>query len=57
MERRDGEEGLLLVQGPGVFKEYWNDAEATASSFYGGYFITGAGQQQCDMRPAELASI
>lgn len=33
--------GDLLVKGPTVFKEYWNNAEATTNSFTDGWFITG----------------
>lgn len=41
-ERADGEEGLLLVRGPGVFKGYWQDPETTAETFHGDYLVTGA---------------
>lgn len=41
-ERADGEEGLLLVRGPGVFQGYWGNPEATAEAFHGDYLITGA---------------
>lgn len=33
--------GEIQVRGPGVFSEYWNRAEATASSFEEGWFRTG----------------
>ncbi len=39
----DGEQvqGEIQVRGPGVFREYWNDATATAESFTDGWFRTG----------------
>jgi len=35
-----GEQGLILARGPNVFKEYWNDPEATAAAFVNGWFNT-----------------
>ncbi len=38
----DGEEGEVLVQGPGVMAGYWRNAEATEQAFHdGGWFRTG----------------
>ena len=35
-------EGNLHIQGPSVFKEYWNNPEATREAFTSdGWFITG----------------
>ena len=35
-------EGNLHIQGPSVFKEYWNNPEATKETFTSdGWFITG----------------
>ncbi|KAI6037492.1 atromentin synthetase [Pisolithus marmoratus] len=40
--RRDGESGELQVRGPMVFVRYYNNAEATSSSFVeGGWYRTG----------------
>ncbi|MBP6382011.1 MAG: acyl-CoA synthetase [Pseudomonadales bacterium] len=38
-----GEEqpGEIRVRGPGVFREYWNNPEATSQSFVDGWFRTG----------------
>ena len=37
-----GEPGEILIKGPSVFKEYWNNHEATAKAFTDdGWFITG----------------
>lgn len=33
--------GHLLVKSPNVFKEYWNNPEATKNEFHEGWFITG----------------
>lgn len=39
----EGKEGELLVKGPTVFKEYWNNPQATAKAFTdSGWFKTGA---------------
>lgn len=37
----EDEPGEIQVRGPGVFKAYWNRAEATAESFDDGWFRTG----------------
>ncbi|KAG2136613.1 atromentin synthetase [Suillus bovinus] len=39
--RRDGESGELQVRGPMVFVRYYNNAEATSSSFVDGWYRTG----------------
>lgn len=36
-----GQSGEVLVKGPNVLKEYWNDGEATAASLKDGWFYTG----------------
>jgi malonyl-CoA/methylmalonyl-CoA synthetase len=36
-----GTPGEIEVRGPGVFKEYWRQAEATAAAFHDGWFRTG----------------
>ena len=41
-EVRDGEEGVVLVQGPGVFSHYWNNADDTKAAFHDGYLNSGA---------------
>ena len=33
--------GEIQIKGPTVFKEYWNNPEATQSSFKDGWFLTG----------------
>ena len=38
---RSGETGEILVRGPAVCAGYWNDAEATARTFGGGWLRTG----------------
>ena len=38
---RVGEDGELLLRGPVVFKEYWQNPEATASAIVDGWFHTG----------------
>ncbi|MCZ7645111.1 MAG: acyl-CoA synthetase [Planctomycetota bacterium] len=37
----DGQPGELYVRGPGVFKQYWENPDATAASFVDGWFRTG----------------
>lgn len=37
----DGEVGVIEIQGPNVFKGYWNMPEKTASEFRNGFFISG----------------
>jgi malonyl-CoA/methylmalonyl-CoA synthetase len=37
----DGTPGEILVQGPALFREYWNKPEATRASFRDGWFLTG----------------
>ena len=37
----DGTPGELLVRGPNVFREYWNNPEATDAAFVDGWFRTG----------------
>ena len=37
----EGEAGEVQVRGPGVFREYWNNPEATAAAFVDGWFRTG----------------
>ena len=36
-----GEAGEVVLRGPKVFKGYWNDPDATAAAFAGGWFHTG----------------
>lgn len=36
-----GTSGEVLVKGPNVLREYWNDPEATAAALRGGWFHTG----------------
>lgn len=36
-----GQEGELLIRGPGLLKGYWNKPEATADAFRGDWFRTG----------------
>lgn len=36
-----GEVGVIQIQGPNVFKGYWNMPEKTAAEFRNGYFISG----------------
>lgn len=37
----EGEPGEVQVKGPMVFREYWNQPEATAAAFDDGWFCTG----------------
>jgi acyl-CoA synthetase (AMP-forming)/AMP-acid ligase II len=41
-EMTAGEEGVILVQGPGVFRDYWNDPSSTQQAFHDGFLNTGA---------------
>lgn len=41
LEVPDGEQGLLLVKGPGIMKGYFNDAKATQAAITDGWFDTG----------------
>jgi fatty-acyl-CoA synthase len=36
-----GERGEVVLRGPKVFQGYWNDPDATAAAFRGGWFHTG----------------
>jgi malonyl-CoA/methylmalonyl-CoA synthetase len=36
-----GEVGAVQVRGPNLFRRYWNQPEATAAAFAGGWFDTG----------------
>ncbi len=36
-----GERGEVVLRGPKVFRGYWNDPDATAAAFRGGWFHTG----------------
>jgi len=36
-----GERGEIVMRGPKVFQGYWNDPDATAAAFAGGWFHTG----------------
>lgn len=38
---QEGDQGEILVKGPGVFKEYWGKEEETTNSFIKGWFKTG----------------
>lgn len=40
-EAPEGTSGEIRVQGPSMFKEYWNKPDATRTSFREGYFLTG----------------
>lgn len=45
-ELKIGDEGELLVRGPGVFRGYWNRPQATAEAIRDGWFHTG---DQCEL--------
>lgn len=36
-----GEEGELLIRGPGLLQGYWNKSDATQAAFHGDWFRTG----------------
>jgi malonyl-CoA/methylmalonyl-CoA synthetase len=38
---QEGEPGEIWVKGPTVFREYWNNPQATSAAFSDGWFITG----------------
>ena len=40
-DKKDGEKGLILAKGPGVFLGYDSNEEATRKAFHEDYFITG----------------
>lgn len=40
-DKKDGEKGLILAKGPGVFLGYDSNEEATRRAFHNDYFITG----------------
>lgn len=48
VEQRLGDDGELMVRGPQVGPGYWNDLEATARVFEGGWFSTGDLAAQVD---------
>ncbi|HJR25030.1 MAG TPA: long-chain fatty acid--CoA ligase [Acidimicrobiales bacterium] len=46
---KPGERGEIVLRGPKVFQGYWNDPDATATAFEGGWFHTGdVGQRDED---------
>ncbi len=48
-DRADGEIGEVWVRGPNVCKGYWDNADATARAFTGGWFRTGdLGERSAD---------
>jgi len=40
-EAKVDEVGSVLIRGPNLFREYWNNAEATQAAFASGWFDTG----------------
>jgi len=39
--RRPGDQGEMLLRGPGLMRGYWRDPEATSTALVGGWFRTG----------------
>ncbi len=48
VEMRLSEEDEILIRGPAIFKEYFNNPEATADAFVDGWFRTG---DKAELRP------
>lgn len=55
----DGQQGLLLAQGPGVMAGYWQDPAATSKALFDGWFDTGGcrGWGLCCILAAICASL